>query len=304
LLSQVYPRQRPVTFQYGTLARVEVFRHPSEHWHYVTYGLSELEHKQTCDPEWSGFGFELSYRLKSDSHRAPSWPARLLDTLAEYVFDTGNRFELGDTMNIVELMAAAQPTRLSSAIFTCDPVLDWVETANGRLQFVQVVGLTSDELETCRTWQSERFLDVLGAHNPLLVADLNRWSILSDPDVAADVAAAVERDGSSQASLLVDECSVSQHPGGDWQIRLSVDAVRMLPRMWLHRFRHGRPFAVVGPSASVQFTPGELVTVSGEPSRMEVCLSARVAEKLQQALPPEAGTYRLDVLPEIVFMVV
>jgi hypothetical protein len=33
-------------------------------WHFVTYGFSDLYEKETKDPEWSGFGFELTMKLK------------------------------------------------------------------------------------------------------------------------------------------------------------------------------------------------------------------------------------------------
>jgi hypothetical protein len=34
-----------------------------DHWHYITYGFSELYEKETDDPEVSGFGIELTFRL-------------------------------------------------------------------------------------------------------------------------------------------------------------------------------------------------------------------------------------------------
>jgi len=36
------------------------------HWHIVGYGMSELYAKETDDPEESGWGFELTFRV-SDS---------------------------------------------------------------------------------------------------------------------------------------------------------------------------------------------------------------------------------------------
>lgn len=39
----------------------------------------------------SGFGFELTFRLLKDSSETspPTWPARLMQSLAKYVFKTG-----------------------------------------------------------------------------------------------------------------------------------------------------------------------------------------------------------------------
>lgn len=41
--------------------------------------------------EQSGFGFELTFRLKKepDENQAPMWPATLMNSLARYVFQTG-----------------------------------------------------------------------------------------------------------------------------------------------------------------------------------------------------------------------
>ena len=33
------------------------------HWHFVTYGFSELYSKESDDPAVSGWGFELTFRL-------------------------------------------------------------------------------------------------------------------------------------------------------------------------------------------------------------------------------------------------
>ena len=36
---------------------------PVPHWHWVTYGLTELYAKESDDPEWSGYGFELTMHV-------------------------------------------------------------------------------------------------------------------------------------------------------------------------------------------------------------------------------------------------
>ena len=45
---------------------VEIWKseHGIPHWHYVTYGFTELYEKKSEDPEVSGYGFELTFRLK------------------------------------------------------------------------------------------------------------------------------------------------------------------------------------------------------------------------------------------------
>lgn len=44
----------------------------------------------------SGFGFELTFRLKRETGESapPTWPAELMQGLARYVFQSGNRPEV------------------------------------------------------------------------------------------------------------------------------------------------------------------------------------------------------------------
>ena len=37
---------------------------PFPHWHIVTFGFSELYEKESENPDYSGYGFELTFRLR------------------------------------------------------------------------------------------------------------------------------------------------------------------------------------------------------------------------------------------------
>jgi suppressor of fused-like protein len=54
------------------------------HWHYVTFGFSELYAKTSKNAEESGWGFELSFRLKRAGTETspPLWPVMTLQNLA------------------------------------------------------------------------------------------------------------------------------------------------------------------------------------------------------------------------------
>ena len=56
---------------------------PVPHWHYVTYGFSELYAKESSDAATSGYGFELTFRLAAEAAEnadstPPVWPMNLL----------------------------------------------------------------------------------------------------------------------------------------------------------------------------------------------------------------------------------
>ncbi|MDA5343261.1 suppressor of fused domain protein, partial [Stenotrophomonas maltophilia] len=112
---------------------------PVPHWHYITYGFSELYAKESSDADASGYGFELTFRLaavdgESAGSTPPAWPMNLLQNLARYVFGSGNVFEDGHHLNANGPIALETGTRLCHLAFIADPQLPARETANGHLQ--------------------------------------------------------------------------------------------------------------------------------------------------------------------------
>ncbi len=80
-----------------------------------------------------------------------------------------------------------------------------METPNGRLQFIQVVGITNDEELAIKQWAALKALDVFQRKLPLLITDLNRNSLLSDPEVKRVLAAGAAADGSNTSALFIDQ---------------------------------------------------------------------------------------------------
>ena len=62
--------------------------------------------------------------------------------------------------------------------FTPDPELGTIQTPNGEITFLQMVGLTANEIERLKenpkTDEVEKFLNELRIENPLLITDLMR----------------------------------------------------------------------------------------------------------------------------------
>ena len=83
-----------------------------DHWHYVTYGFSELFDKETDDKAWSGYGFELTFRLRKTDPEPPKWCASLLQNLARYVFRTHNGFAPGHKMGLNSPIALDHDTAI------------------------------------------------------------------------------------------------------------------------------------------------------------------------------------------------
>ncbi|MFC4912469.1 suppressor of fused domain protein [Actinomadura gamaensis] len=282
-----------------------------DHWHYVSYGMSELYGKESENPDESGWGFEFTFRLArapgEDEAEPPVWPVNLMQNLARYVFSSGNWFAPGHHMNANGPIAADRDDcTLSALMFAEDPELGTIGTPHGRLQFLQLVGLTPDEYEAARTWNSASLTELLASRLPLLVSDINRPSLLSDPEIAEAVRAGVEADGSSSGALFVPEIGWSRD--GD-RARLRIGAlqaegvVKTLPG----RLGHGRDLLLQGDDALVLLVPadGDTLTLrETEDTALEIGIPSAALDGLIEALRPEAGVRAVPGLPGLVVEVV
>ncbi|MDP9122558.1 MAG: suppressor of fused domain protein, partial [Acidobacteriota bacterium] len=215
-LGRLYGSQEPL--HYGTLVKfalggpdpldgISVYPRdtPVPHWHFVTYGLSELYEKESDDPSTSGYGFELTLRLRRTTGDAepPAWAINFLQNLARYVFSSGNAFAAGHHMDLNGPIALDRETAIRAVAFTPDPELEPLATPFGRVELLEVVGLTLDELRAIKAWNTAGLLELLAGRLPLLVTDLGRASSLSDPSFAAEVARRTAAEGSSTGTLFI-----------------------------------------------------------------------------------------------------
>jgi hypothetical protein len=153
------------------------------HRHLVSYGMSELYYdEEKAGGEFSKWGFEFTFRLKpyDGDEGDPLWANQVMNNLARYVFDSQRWFEP------YHFIPAKGPIRLETATditglaFVPDPELGVITTPHGEVAFLQLVGLTSKEveylLEHPTTGEVERIIDELRKDNPLLITDLDRVS--------------------------------------------------------------------------------------------------------------------------------
>jgi suppressor of fused len=276
---------------------------PRPHWHFVTYGFTELYEKESQDPAVSGYGFELTFRLAcADGDEAPPvWPMSLLQNLARYVFQTGNVFAAGHHLSLNGPIALDESTDITAVLFVADPEVPAAQSPNGSLDFLQLVGITDDELQAAASWNSERFAELMARANPLLVTELSRRSILSDPEAARAVAEGIERDGSSLAELMVSTVRSQRAESGT---RLTIDALGVsgFIKQLRGRTLHGRPFYLIGlgdaPENMAAFVPSEVARVgtAAQGGHLEVGLSRAAAIEMSDTLRAERGIYRWDAL--------
>jgi suppressor of fused len=264
------------------------------HWHYVTFGLTELFQKESEEAEVSGFGFELSFRLarSSDETAPPLWPVSLLQNLARYVFKSGNVFAPGHHMNANGPICLGSPTKLRALLFASDPALPPLTSPNGRFEFVHVVGATLDELDAIQLWDTLAFLDLVRGDGPALISDLARPSYLESPAFAARVREASQRDGSSCGSLYNPRFGFEQDASGTPLLSLGAKEVGLVAQLLPLRLRHQQSLDIVGSKGVVTFMPGAQRAQRREGDAWIIELPPEAAAEIGATLEPRAGRYQ------------
>ena len=123
-----------------------------DYYHFVTYGLTELYEKETKDPEYSGFGFELTVKLKKefikkDEEAELRCMAGILQAIARMSYEHGeifgpNEFIYSGSTKGLNL----DKNSLITGFVMKEDALGTIETKHGKVQFVQLVGATDREL--------------------------------------------------------------------------------------------------------------------------------------------------------------
>ena len=228
------------------------------HWHLVTRGLSQLAAADAgADVLGGGWGFELALRVP-EAGDDPEWAVELLTNLAAYVWSSGHPFEVGHHLDLGGPMRLGTTTALRAAAVVDDPGIDALDGPFGPVEFLQVVGLAPDELEWCRAWSTLGVLSLLARHDPDLVSDLDRRSLLDDAAVAAEVAERARADGSELTALHIGTLALRRGRfGRGGVVQLGAGAAAALgPALRRELVGDGASFEVVGDGATVRFEVG------------------------------------------------
>ncbi len=311
-LAPLYPGIEP--YHLGTIIKwrlggpdpldgVSVYQR-EDHWHYVSYGMSELYEKETEFAEISGWGFEFTFRAArhAGEEHGPVWAANMLQNLARYVYTTGNFFAPGHYMTLNGPISLEDETTLIRNVAFCvDPELGEIDTPHGRLTFLQVVGLSDAEYEAAQAWSTEKLLDTLQTRLPLLVTDPRRGSLLDDPAVAQAVAEGTARDGSSAGSTYATQLEWENTPTHT-RIVLGALAAPKIATALRGRLPFGRDFGVYADGRELHFLRGEELTMTGHDGVLHVSVPPGLVEALLGALSERVGSFA--VAPELTVQII
>ncbi len=312
--AKLYGSQEPK--HYGTLIKsflggrdpldgVSIYKAdvPAPHWHYVSYGLTELYTKDSDDPKISGWGFELTFRLarSAGDDEPPVWPVNFMQNIARYVFQTGNVFEDGHWMSANGPIASDTDTRIVSMAFVADPQLPAIDTPHGRVEFLQIVGLTEDEELAVKQWRARSLLELLEPEMPLWITDVDRDTFLANASVRAAVEEGKRRDGSSTGFVYVDSLDYAENKRFLRKPRLELtlgarqaaEIANLLPL----RLPFEKQLAILGDGKSVSIRPAAKDAYALTGDALELSLSPETAAQFAEVLKPVAGTYALPNCP-------
>ena len=111
------------------------------------FPLSRIPSKDDPNPI-SGYGFELTFRLRKASENSnsvqdiPLWPCTLMQYLAKYVFKKGTQFHAGHHIPfghvLPNLYSSTSDTFIHDLLITNDLQLKSFRTNLGSVEFLQV----------------------------------------------------------------------------------------------------------------------------------------------------------------------
>ena len=190
IMSNLYKDNQPICYQselpvrYGGKDYLDGFciyksEKGVEHNHIISYGMSAL----IADPvyfgkEYSSWGYEMTMRIKISPNDKCLWAMNMIANLATYTnsIDEGwleaEQFIEGsdDSINL------DVKSKITALITVVDPELPPIDTIHGSLEFIQLVGITADELKFVQ--ESEKNTQILISNmkkeNPYFITDLSR----------------------------------------------------------------------------------------------------------------------------------
>ena len=152
------------------------------YWHFVTYGLSELYEKESSNKEWSGYGMEFTLKLKKDNYEDEEGEIRcicgILQQIAKITFTNNEIFNPYEYLYTGQTagMDLKQVSNITGFITIPDTNFNTLNTKNGRVDFVEFIGVTNNELLALK----DRKIDVKTLYEKLGsdITDYNRNSII------------------------------------------------------------------------------------------------------------------------------
>ena len=162
LCDKIYPNQENPK-HYGTLISWKLggndplkgisIYYSGDYWHFITYGLSELYEKESAIKDVSGYGMELTFKLKKDNYENEENEIKcicgILQSIARITFTKGEVFNSYEYLYTgqTEGIDYNRKSNITGFITVPDDKFHEINTQNGKVNFVEFIGVTDNELK-------------------------------------------------------------------------------------------------------------------------------------------------------------
>ncbi|MFE6509729.1 suppressor of fused domain protein [Nocardioides sp. NPDC057767] len=126
-----------------------IFPSPHGYQHLLTYGMTSLYvDEDAFGEEFSGWGYEMTMKVRADGPDECRWAVNSLSNLGRYTYMAKRYFEPFEFIN-----GQGRPLRpdgdtlLTSYLIAPDTEVAGIDSIHGRVDFLQLVGITQDELD-------------------------------------------------------------------------------------------------------------------------------------------------------------
>ncbi len=189
VFEKLYPNQKPA--HYGTtltkraifggdqyIDGYSIYQSLNGYKHLLTYGMTELyANEEAFGGEWSRWGYEMTIKLKESSSEDCMWAIDMLSNLARYTYTQKRFFEplqfIGGNGTSLHIGVESVITAL---LAVNDTEANGIDTVHGRVNFIQLVGITQRELEILKEDRTKAgiLVENMKIDNPYLVTDMKR----------------------------------------------------------------------------------------------------------------------------------
>lgn len=168
LCDEVYPGQNnpkhygtAISWEFGgndPLDGISIYD-GGDYWHFVTYGLSELYEKESDTKDVSGYGMEFTFKLKKDNYENEENEIKcicgILQSAARITFTSGEVFNAYEYLYTgqKEGIDCNRKSNITGFITVPDDEFHEIDTPNGKLNFVEFIGATDNELQALKNKQ-------------------------------------------------------------------------------------------------------------------------------------------------------
>ncbi len=161
-----------------------IYQSIHDYQHIVTYGMSELyANEESFGGEWSGWGYEMTFKLVADKPEECLW---VLNTLANLAFFTNTQQNYLENLQFIagdgKPLSRDDNSLITAMIITHDTEIESLLTPHGKVDFLQLVGITQKELEWIMQYEHiednkkkiQELIYKMQDDNPYLATDMKR----------------------------------------------------------------------------------------------------------------------------------